>query len=582
MKQLFTAAFLLAMVVLVIAPTPSYGAAGDTLVVYATPITVTLDSVIAHDQSLATPHIVYKLVSTDTPYVFNKTIVINNSVTIIGNLGTGNRPPCIQPNVITGPVTVPGHLFTFTKARSHVYLKNLYLLGLSINNTINLGDGFGVTVTADSVKCYIDNVVFEQWGQFGINYSGNWDSFWITNCKFRNFVNPGSCYTGEAIRFRNDLGHFPTDTMKVAYNTFFCLNGYVCAAGITSYMRYFDFEHNTVAGVFKNPFFNMNATNWNCSHNIFYAAYAGGMANGEYPWWDRVWAPGVGAVIDLDTLNKAIAGSVVDTTQANWIQLGEAARNIQVKDNLYFMPTSITSAIDTWNADTVHNHNWIYKCGWTNPYTDTMVARNSAHLQFSGNQKVDPVFGAGIATMIAASGTPPASDGIGFIPWLREFRTSDVATHLWGYGQAIPDYSSGNWKPTWPLPEQTSNDLKYTSGATATDGKPYGDPFWFTGTETGVAAQRNTVPIGFSLSEAYPNPFNPSTHIEYTLNKAGVTSLRVYNVLGQVVNTIVDNVNQTAGKYTVTIDMSRVTSGVYFTVLEQGGNRIAHKIVLMK
>ena len=581
MKQLFTAALFIAMMLILVAPSQSRAAAGDTLLVYATPITVTLDSVIAQDQRLATPHPVYKLVSTDTPYVFNKTIVINNSVTIIGQLGTQNRPPCIQPNVITGAVTVPGHLFTFTKGRSVVNIKNLYLLGLSVNNTINSGDGFGITVTGDSIKCHIDNVVFEQWSQFGINYSGNWDSFWVTNCKFRNFVNPGSCYTGEAIRFRNDLGHFPTDTMLVKYNTFFCLNGYVCAAGITSYMRYFDFEHNTVAGVFKNPFFNMNATNWTCSHNIFYAAYAGGMSNGEYPWWDRIWAPGVGAVIDLDTLSKAIAGSVVDTTQANWIALGEAARNIQVKDNVYYMPASITSAIDTWNADTIHNHNWIYKCGWTNPYTDTMVAHNS-HFSLTGNQNVDLGFGAGVTTMIAASGTPPAADGIGFIPWLKEFRGADVATHLWGYQQAIPDFSSGNWKPTWPLPEQTANDLKYSSTALATDGMRYGDPFWFTGTRTGVVKGSDLTPTTFSLSEAYPNPFNPATHIQYTLNKAGVTSLTVYNILGQTVATLVDNVNQNAGTYNVTVDMSHATSGVYFYLLEQGGNRLAHKMLLLK
>jgi len=53
-------------------------------------------------------------------------------------------------------------------------------------------------------------------------------------------------------------------------------------------------------------------------------------------------------------------------------------------------------------------------------------------------------------------------------------------------------------------------------------------------------------------------------------------------MLGQVVNTLVENSYQNAGSYKVTVDMSKATSGVYFYILEQGGNRIAHKMILLK
>ena len=82
---------LAAMIVLLFLTARSV-ASNDTLVVYATPITVTLDSVIAQDQRAATPHGVYKLVSTDTPYVFNKSVVVNNSVSFVGVLGAQGRP----------------------------------------------------------------------------------------------------------------------------------------------------------------------------------------------------------------------------------------------------------------------------------------------------------------------------------------------------------------------------------------------------------------------------------------------------------------------------------------------------------
>lgn len=306
------------------------------------------------------------------------------------------------------------------------------------------------------------------------------------------------------------------------------------------------------------------------------------MGNGEWPWWDRIWAGGTGSLIDLDTLSKSVASGIVDTTQADWIAKAEAARSIIVNDNVYFRPASITATTTAWNADTANNHNWIYVTDWMNDMTKTMFS-NHAGFKNVGNQNVDLGFGTGIAAMLGETGvTVPAANGIGMIPWLKEFRAAGVATHVWGYQMAMPDYASGNWKPTWPLPEQTSNDLKYSSALKANDGMVFGDPFWSTGKPTAVESQPVSVPHAFSLTEAYPNPFNPSTHVQYTLAKAGLVSLKVYNVLGQAVQTVVNNEYKEVGTYTVTLDMSHASSGVYFYLLEQGSNRIMHKMVLMK
>jgi hypothetical protein len=101
-------------------------------------------------------------------------------------------------------------------------------------------------------------------------------------------------------------------------------------------------------------------------------------------------------------------------------------------------------------------------------------------------------------------------------------------------------------------------------------------------TVTSVEAIDNRIPSSFALSPAFPNPFNPSTNIQYTLDKAGVTSLKVYNLLGQLVTTLVNNVNQNAGTYRVNVDMSGSSSGIYFYVLEQGQKRMTQKMVLLK
>ncbi len=98
----------------------------------------------------------------------------------------------------------------------------------------------------------------------------------------------------------------------------------------------------------------------------------------------------------------------------------------------------------------------------------------------------------------------------------------------------------------------------------------------------GIKPISTSKPNTFTLSSAYPNPFNPSTNFQYSLNKAGNTSIRVYNVLGQLVKTVVNNQYHNVGTYRIDIDMSGLTSGVYITVLEQGNNRAAQKMVLLK
>ena len=75
------------------------------------------------------------------------------------------------------------------------------------------------------------------------------------------------------------------------------------------------------------------------------------------------------------------------------------------------------------------------------------------------------------------------------------------------------------------------------------------------------------VPKTFELSQNYPNPFNPSTTIRYSLPAAGKVTLRIFNLLGQVVETLVE-AQQNAGAYVVVFNASRLSSGTYFYRLE--------------
>ena len=90
-----------------------------------------------------------------------------------------------------------------------------------------------------------------------------------------------------------------------------------------------------------------------------------------------------------------------------------------------------------------------------------------------------------------------------------------------------------------------------------------------------------TTPKKYTLNQNYPNPFNPSTVIKYSVPVAGMVSLKIYNVVGQLVGDLVD-MNQTAGTYTATFDASRLSSGVYFYTLKAGSFTSTKKMMLIK
>lgn len=89
------------------------------------------------------------------------------------------------------------------------------------------------------------------------------------------------------------------------------------------------------------------------------------------------------------------------------------------------------------------------------------------------------------------------------------------------------------------------------------------------------------MPYLWSLDPAYPNPFNPSTTIGYTVAKATNLTLKLYDVNGRFISTLADGFSQ-AGKYKATIMMTEQPSGVYFVNLEAEGFSARQKVILMK
>ena len=92
---------------------------------------------------------------------------------------------------------------------------------------------------------------------------------------------------------------------------------------------------------------------------------------------------------------------------------------------------------------------------------------------------------------------------------------------------------------------------------------------------------RDVVVSDYALNGAYPNPFNPSTRIEYSIVDAGHVSVSVYDMAGRLVDEIVNGWYD-AGSQSVVWDAADYPSGIYFVKLEAGTFSASQKIVLVK
>ena len=104
------------------------------------------------------------------------------------------------------------------------------------------------------------------------------------------------------------------------------------------------------------------------------------------------------------------------------------------------------------------------------------------------------------------------------------------------------------------------------------------------GVVTGVQIDKTSdqIPASYTLDQNYPNPFNPTTAITFSVAERGKMTLKIYNLLGQVVATLLEDVKE-AGIYSVSFDASGLTSGVYFYQLTtEKGSGITRRMVLLK
>jgi len=136
------------------------------------------------------------------------------------------------------------------------------------------------------------------------------------------------------------------------------------------------------------------------------------------------------------------------------------------------------------------------------------------------------------------------------------------------------DYSIYHDVYDWVLIDQSTGDeYKLNSSGTI---EIIGDADRFS-----LMKRSGSIPEKYTLAQNYPNPFNPVTSISYSVPASGPVSLKVYDLLGEEVSTVVEGEHK-VGFHTAQFDGSHLSSGVYFYRLSSKDHTITKKLILMK
>ncbi len=195
-----------------------------------------------------------------------------------------------------------------------------------------------------------------------------------------------------------------------------------------------------------------------------------------------------------------------------------------------------------------------------------------------------------IGRVTSNSGLGKITDALG-VPGAIVSITDPVSGDVVSYGftdsggnYSVSDLTPGSYNVSVDYVGLSSTVTQSVTVSYDANGNPvFGASSFALTTVTAIENQSQTtgIPQSFTLSQNYPNPFNPTTTIEFSLPQSANVTLKVFNILGQEVATLLNGV-QRAGKYTIRFDASRLASGVYLYRLQADNFVETKKLMLLK
>jgi hypothetical protein len=509
-------------------------------------------------------------------------IVGSDARMLVANGDAGSAPPLITGNV--GSSVNQGGI----SAGGNLTIKNCNLVPASNDG----GLAWAYTGTsASNLKLLFDNCLMERTRWIFVVTGNNNCDLTFRNCYFVN-MNGQPCRRNGGV-----LDDFnPQDSLVVENCTHIMAQGSMYKFRDHVYNRII-INHNTFINCAGYIFMDLGyQSNSSYTNNIFINCNIQG-----YPSMQSIDT----GEQDLDWIPMGLVNVYPDSVS---VATG-VHRKFLVQDNLAYWHSYLNDMITTLNTTHVNSvTNWKSQMIVSNARTDSMfkhIGRFTGtaytYLNMDTWKNQLPTFTDSKNLFTTTSG--------GALNALKTFALATVDTGPAG-AALLPDWRLVNIGPSyyvysdWPIPV----NLAYSDAALLTAGLgklPLGDLNWFPTQKAAWAAQRTaeltkiqtamdnhtlvvdgiadhaTLPGTYQLEQNYPNPFNPSTKIDFTIPTSGPVQVKVYNVLGEEVATIV-NETLAVGKHSVTFDASRLASGVYLYKITAGSFVNTKKMVLLK
>ena len=520
----------------------------------------------------------------NNPTTLRNTVIVGEDNTmVVENENAASRPPLIcgadrQGGTNTAAINVT-HDLTVKNCNIIEFSSEYAGLSYSIINT----DSANLKITFDN--CLVEHLIKDFLFITKANYNVT-----LRNCYFVNMNGYPCRRSGGVLDCFSDLDTLLVEncTHIMGQGSIYRLRDYL-ASYYSFHFKRIIFNHNTFVNcagyTFMNPGYqsNVSLTNnmfVNCNVQCF-APILSTLDVGE---------------TDLDNLPMGLVNVYPDSADV----AKNTPRKFLCQDNLVYWDPSLANMDSILDANKVNGAtNWISQKIIMNTRTDSMFKHLGRFSTTPYSYCVSDTWKNKLPTFTDTKDL--------FTTQLANLKTFALGTVDSNATIALPTWrlintGSGDFlKSDWPIPV----DLSYSDADLQTAGLghfPLGDLNWFPNQKEAWLAQRsqeyaaiaaamgdlaavqgpvNNLPVSFQLDQNYPNPFNPSTFISYKLPISSLVTIKVYDVLGREVQTLV-NERQAAGNHSVTFNASSLPSGVYFYRLQTGNYSTAKKLLLLK
>lgn len=548
-------------------------------------------------------HSVYKL-HRGQQYILTETLEADFPLVIVADEpDDNNHPPVIRAGVLEDGSNVA----PLYRAFDDVSFKNLWITGVTAEGSggiswiLNEDHGSGKTVSFEGL---IVEYPFTGWATFWD--LGGQNVYKVNDCVFMNIGSHGATWSGAIWTGEG------RDSTMIRNTTFFNFGAFAGYNGNGTF--YTELDHNTFVNSMVHPVESHQHVIKKYSNNLFVNTHAfsddddeiarhfdqevkGIMNYAEIQWdpqrLDSLFGPGgeYGKTYDPNGDGELTEDELVWELKSNawwytepitsyWDDFADAPYNVVPNPWMNnYNQAMFENQDDTWTWEV-----WTYE--WPeddegepdyeqDPIDSTLVEVEHEPYQFfveENTMNVDPGF-------VDMNGTDVLL-GEAARKIRREWEGEEVTHPNW---HGVDDYL--DFSGRWPL----DFDLSYSNAelqSAGTDGLPVGDLNWFPDKRDEYATsvddtESGSLPEKFSLSSAYPNPFNPVTRIQYEIPEASDVRLEVYNLIGQRVDVLVDGFRQ-GGTHNVQFDGTGLASGVYIYRLQAGNYNAVKKMTIVK